>query len=384
MQKERLKYLLEKYAANRLSELELTELENWYQELNYGTQSLEQWIADVQGEDVLGDLFYQNFEKRIGTAVKVNTFSMWRIVAAAAIIILVTSFGLYFYLNNGWINTNRSVSPDITRTVIKPGGNKAVLTLSNGKQIDLNDVENGQVAQTGGVRIRKTDEGQIFYQEATDKKYPGEKNTITTPKGGQYQIILSDGTHVWLNAASSLKYPTLFVGKERIVELTGEAYFEVSPNKKMPFLVISNRQKVKVLGTHFNIKAYSEDGLIKTTLLEGSVAVSSKQSKDATLLRPGEEAVFDGKTMLVRSTDVKEAVAWKNGYFLFKDEDIYSIMNQVSRWYDVEVIYTSKFENKRFGGYVSRAKKITDLLDIMEGTKGISFKIEGRRIKVMK
>lgn len=382
MQKDRLKYLLENYAQNRLSDQELTELENWYHELNYGEQGLDQWIEEVGGEDVLANLLYENFEQKNLEKPKIKSFSIINRVAVAASILLMLSVGLYFYQSNSALSKKSGLAaPEIA--AIKPGSNRAVLTLSNGKQINLETAANGQLTEDGGILVNKSAEGHVSY-EPTGKHAATEINTISTPNGGQYQITLTDGTRVWLNAASSLKYPTKFSGGERKVELTGEAYFEVTHNEKSPFLVTSNNQVVKVLGTHFNIKAYANEPITKTTLIAGSVSVNAQHFNASKILSPGKQAILSETGLSVQDADIKEAMAWKNGYFMFKDEDIYVIMNQVSRWYDVEVIYTSKFENKRFGGLISRSKKITDLLDIMESTKGIRFKIEGRRVTVMK
>ncbi|SMC44820.1 FecR family protein [Pedobacter africanus] len=383
MQKDRLKYLLKNYSVAGLSETELAELEDWYNQINYGEQQLDLWILEAGGEDVIVNHLYEKFEQRNHQQVK--TKSIWRtkLVAVAASIVLVLSLSLYFYLSYS-VNPAKPVLQGVETVAIKPGGNKAVLTLSNGKQINLETASNGQLAQIGGVEIKKSVDGQVFYNAISGINSTGESNTISTPNGGQYQIILTDGTRVWLNAASSLKYPTAFSGNERKVELKGEAYFEVSSNQQSPFLVVSNNQTVKVLGTHFNINAYPDEPVVKTTLLEGRVIVSAEHSHDGKILSPGQQAIFDGYHISVDKADLKEAMAWKNGYFMFKDEDIYAIMNQISRWYNVDVVYMAKFDNKRFGGYVSRSKKITDLLNIMESTKGIHFKIEGRRVFVMK
>lgn len=383
MEKDRLKYLLENYADGGLSGPELAELEDWYQQLNYGEQKLDQYILEAGGQEVIINRMEEDFKQKILKPVNNKSIAIRRMIAVAAAILLVLSAGLYFYQSRS-VNPANRILADVEAAVIKPGGNKAVLTLANGKQINLETASDGQLAETGGVEIEKSADGQVFYKAISGKNATGESNMISTPNGGQYQIILADGTRVWLNAASSLKYPTVFSGNERRVELIGEAYFEVHSNQKSPFLVVSNKQTVKVLGTHFNINAYPDERFVKTTLLEGRVAVSAERSPDKKILSPGQQAVFDGYQIAVNKGDLKEAMAWKNGYFMFKDEDIYSIMNQVSRWYNVEVVYMGKFENKRFGGYVSRAKKITDLLDIMESTKGIHFKIEGRRVTVMR
>lgn len=383
MQKERLKYLLENYSGAGLSDPELAELESWYNQIDYGEKELDQYILEVGGQEVLVDRMHEDFKHKIYKQPNIKSISITKMVAMAAAVLLVVSAGIYLYQSQS-INPASRLSQEAEVSVIMPGGNKAVLTLANGRQINLETASNGQLAETDGVEVKKSADGQVLYRVISGINSTPEINTISTPNGGQYQIILTDGTKVWLNAASSLRYPTVFSGNERVVELEGEAYFEVKENQKSPFLVISNNQKVKVLGTHFNIKSYPDDPVIKTTLLEGRVQVSANSSNEGKMLVPGQQALFDGNQITVHNGDLKEAMAWKNGYFMFKDEDIYAIMNQVSRWYNVEVVYIGKFENKRFGGYVSRSKKIKDLLDIMESTKGIHFKIEGRKVTVMR
>jgi ferric-dicitrate binding protein FerR (iron transport regulator) len=210
-------------------------------------------------------------------------------------------------------------------------------------------------------------------------------NTIETPRGSQYKIILPDGSNVWLNASSSLKYPVIFDGKKRNVELTGEAYFEVSKNKEMPFVVHTQTQDVQVLGTHFNINAYPDETETKTTLLEGKVLVS--KGAESKMMKPGEQVVnFNQSRILELSTmaDAAESIAWKNGLFLFNHNNLYSIMNQISRWYDIEVDYEGDFNKQYYSGTISRFGKVTDVLKTMELTGSVKFKIVGRRIVVMK
>jgi transmembrane sensor len=210
-------------------------------------------------------------------------------------------------------------------------------------------------------------------------------NTIETPKGGQYRIDLPDGTMVWLNAGSSLRYPNRFAGQERKVALTGEAYFEVAKNKQMPFRVVSGKQVVEVLGTHFNINAYTDEASVKTTLLEGSVNVLLQETHQSELLNPGQQAVvkYNGSSIVVQPVKVEEAVAWKNGYFMFVDADLESIMRQLARWYDVEVAYEGNLGSLKFGGMVSRSKSIAQTLRILELTGNVRFKVAGRRVTVM-
>ncbi|TZF83162.1 DUF4974 domain-containing protein [Pedobacter sp. BS3] len=297
---------------------------------------------------------------------------------------------------------------------IKPGGNRAMLTLSDGSVITLDQQANGLIKQEYNARITKKD-GQVLYQLNPAKSSVSVKyNTVTTPTGGEYQVVLPDGTKVWLNAMSSLRFPTSFPGKERIVELTGEAYFEVAKKveggkaegKRVPFIVKANGQQVEVLGTHFNINAYPDEEVIKTTLLEGSVKVSNLKPlqknamgqvsnlksqisnlDDGVRLKPGQQSTYNpvSGNIALKNVDTDEAVAWKNGYFLFNDENIESIMRKIARWYDVDVQYSEGVSSKlTFNGSVSRFEKVSEVLKIMELTDVVHFKIEGRKIMVMK
>jgi transmembrane sensor len=295
------------------------------------------------------------------------------------------------------------------RQDVQPGGDKAVLTLADGGTIVLDDAQNGTITREGSTVINKLD-GIVMYQspgantqEATAIGY----NTLKTPRGGKYQLVLPDGSKVWLNAGSSITYPTAFAGNERKVEITGEAYFEVAPltpkggQRKLPFIVNvlpstggAGGGRVEVLGTHFNINAYDDETDVKVTLLEGSVKVANRESaKDnefATVLRPGEQAVIAGHSPLTtdnspltidHSPDLEQVIAWKNELFQFQDASIESIMRQVARWYDVEVEYKGKIE-KQFVGKIPRRVPVSTLLKILESTGWVHFAIDGKKIIV--
>jgi hypothetical protein len=306
-------------------------------------------------------------------------------MAAAAITILAA--GAFFFTarqkNDTGINYVKNAVKKTNN--IGPGSNKALLTLANGEKIALNDAANGTVIKQGDTKVQKKEGGILQYESSKDTSVDEVigYNTVSTPKGGQYQIVLSDGTKVWLNSASSLKYPTTFVGNERRVELTGEGYFEVAKNKKMPFKVTSNGQQVEVLGTHFNIMAYGDEGETRTTLLEGSVKVS--QGGFNRILTPGEQAVNqnDGNDFTVSHADIISVMAWKNGVFSLQNSGIHQIMRQIGRWYDVDVVYEGTLKDKIYGGSVSKSQNLTEILRNLELTGTIHFKVEGRRITVM-
>jgi ferric-dicitrate binding protein FerR (iron transport regulator) len=261
-----------------------------------------------------------------------------------------------------------------------PGSNKAILTLGNGDRISLTDAADGELARQGDTRISKTKDGQLLY-EPENGAAGGmvKRNTISTPRGGQYRIDLPDGTRVWLNAASSLAFPASFAGlDERSVELTGEAYFEVAKDAGKPFKVISNAHTVEVLGTHFNINAYNDEPDIKTTLLEGAVRVNGS------MLRPGQQSVLANGRLSIRNAETDMETAWKNGEFIFNGQDFKTVMRTISRWYDVDVVYEYDPKPFRIGGEVSRSRSITEVLKMLEVTGGVKFKLEGRTIKVIR
>ncbi|PTQ97863.1 FecR family protein [Mucilaginibacter yixingensis] len=307
---------------------------------------------------------------------------------AAAILFVCTGLGLYVVNHQNQICCQNLAQTQINNA-IRPGGNKATLTLSNGQVIVLDTANNGLIANTGKTRVIKSNKAQLVYNATTQSAItpanaPVVYNTLSTPRGGMFQVVLPDGTQVWLNSASSLKFPTTFSGSERRVTLTGEGYFEVAKNKEKPFYVDINHVEVRVLGTHFNIAAYEDDNDITTTLLEGAVQV--KNSDQSSTIKPGEQAVVknDCNAIKVSPANIEKAMAWKNGYFIFGDEDIKSIMKKISRWYDVEVVYSGDFNNIRFGGTFYRSKSIDELLSNLEAIGKINFKIAGRRIIVMK
>lgn len=267
------------------------------------------------------------------------------------------------------------------QTDILPGGHKATLTLANGSVISLEDAKNGTLATQDGMRIEKTKDGNILYSVANGNTQQASTiNTITTPKGGQYQVTLPDGTKAWLNAASSLSYPLHFDAKERRVKMTGEAYFEVAKNKNRPFIVESDKQEIQVLGTHFNVNAYPDEGMVKTTLAEGSVRVRARNGQSA-LLKPGQQAILNGDIQ-VKEADIAQQLAWKNGDFIFRGETLESVLRQVSRWYDVEVEYPHQLGNMRFNGMVSRAQPLSTIIAMIQSTKKATVSLKGRRLIV--
>lgn len=338
----------------------------------------------IANQETIQKRIYQQIEHKIKIRKpKKHISRLWWSVAAS--MFLLSGIGLYLLSQLTGKEKNKPEHFAHAQKPIVPGANKAILILGNGDLIDLDQTQNGHIAQTGSMVITKLKNGQLAYEKANPSRGSGKEisfNTIVTPRGGQYQVTLPDGTSVWLNSASSLRYPTLFTGTERHVELNGEAYFEVAKNKNMPFTVEAGEVNVRVLGTHFNISAYNDEPSSKTTLLEGSVRLT-KDHKQLTIL-PGQQAVseYRSRELFTKTVNVEDVVDWKNGYFSFRKESLASAMRKIARWYDLEVIYEGKISNKLLGGSVLRTGSITEVIKMLELTEIAKFKIEGRRIIV--
>lgn len=369
--------LLDKYRKGLCTEQEKAIVESWHlQELagkTYEPTQAELLKADKELRHILSLPAAQGKPRKL-----------WALISIAASILLILSVGAYLFINK---NQLQQIQQPLQVTQNKPVAEpkRAVLTLANGAAIVLDHTKAGMLARQGSATIHQTQQGALLYkaQTETTTEAPLLYNTIATKKCAVYDLVLADGTKVWLNSSSSLSFPAEFSGKERNVKLTGEAYFEVAKNKEKPFIVEANGTKVQVLGTHFNIGAYADEPAVVTTLLEGSVKVS-KNDKEA-LIVPGQQALswaHSGNISLA-TANMDEVMAWHNGYFKFHNEDVKSIFRKVSRWYDIEVEYRGDLSDQRFGGTYSRSKTIGELLAHLEKIGNIHFKIEGRRIIVM-
>lgn len=335
---------------------------------------------DFPEKEAIGQLIDQRIYERLhqGRGTKRRPIIVWSPYATAAAILLFLSIGIYSYKNS--LSTPHTIVQNHTQD-LKPGGSRAFLTLTNGQKIDLDNAKNTNLLAQTGITVLKTKAGELVYKVDQSFKAQGS-HLLETPKGGQYHIQLSDGTHVWLNSASSISYPLKFTEEQRIVEVRGEAYFEVAHDAEHPFIVKSNRQQVKVLGTHFNVMAYDDEPMHQTTLINGSVEVSTAQNK--LILKPGQQAQVNDKGASYNSNaDIDGAIAWKSGKILFVDQDIKDIMKILSRWYNFDVEYQGKIANTTFGGSFSRHKNLSVILKSLESTGDIHFKIEGRRVIVM-
>ncbi|MDN5288008.1 MAG: hypothetical protein JWR38_4282 [Mucilaginibacter sp.] len=379
MQKQRFYQLFDKYKAGECTPDEIAFMESWY--FTYEDPQNEDISLSDRKEDL--DEIWNNLN---GVPHRKQRLIWPRMVAAASILMFLSIGGYYlFHKSNNQAQLTQNKMDDIT-----PGSNKAILTLSNGRQILLNNSQSGQLANQNNTIITNTVKGQVVYKAGTGNAdlTPEQVlyNIMTTPKGGQYQVILPDGSKVLLNAASSLRYPAAFTGKERKVELTGEAYFEVIHNAKSPFRVITGGQVVEDIGTHFNVNAYDDEHLIKTTLIEGSVKLSAKDRQ--VILKPGQQSRLnvdsaDQGIKVIEDANVEEAIAWKNGYFRFNNNKIPEIMRQLSRWYDVDIIYKGPVTNEGLNGKISRFKNISQVLQMLESTGLVHFKIHGKEVTII-
>jgi transmembrane sensor len=304
---------------------------------------------------------------------------LWSKIAIAASFILFLSFGIYFYLNKS-VRTVPQTAKNTVPADVRPGTNKAVLTLGNGSTIILDTANDGVLANQGDMVVHKTKAGQIIYSAKSDNpdRADTEINKITTPRGGQYQVVLPDGSKAWLNASSSISFPVVFNSDKREVDISGEVYFEVS-KMHIPFIVKYDKGLVQVLGTHFNIMAYHNEAATEVTLLEGSVKVLSGHANN--ILKPGQQAQLAdaGDIKIADNVDVNAVTAWKSGVFLFKNTEIEAVMRQVSRWYDVDVKYEGKMPHVQITGKISRNVNASEILSMLSYT-GIHFKIEEKNI----
>ncbi|NLR78239.1 FecR family protein [Chitinophaga eiseniae] len=383
---ERLHLLFDKYLSDSITAVELDELWALIRAMDANADFPESikttWnnvleqdtTADADGNRILERILEkhrQPVNHRVVTILKNN----WGKIAASLLMLL----GLRLLTHK-----TTEVRPVITPHVIATAGNnKAVLTLSNGEHLLLNDQATGTIAKQGNMQVIKNKDGSLSYTGSGDNTLGDACNTLTIPPGSQYHVTLPDGTGVWLNAASSIHYPLSFSGNKRKVDIDGEAFFEVAQNAAVPFEVNSGAMQVLVLGTTFNIMAYKDENSIKTTLIDGVVKVVCRESNQQ--LKPGQQAILPngGNNFHTIPADMKEVLAWKEGEFRFYDTDIASIMRQVARWYDVEIVYRGAIPQNKFYGVIPRQHNVSQLLEVLEVTRHVHFRIDGKKIIVM-
>ncbi|MEI7420879.1 MAG: FecR family protein [Prolixibacteraceae bacterium] len=333
----------------------------------------------------------------------ISLFSRYKTsFAAAAMFLVMLGAGTVYYFTNNTTGDRFSAGLNIDpANDLPPGGKKALLTLADGGRIVLDTASNGMLTRQAGAMIIKSGNGSIEYLAEGNLSEKTDFNTISTPVGGQYELTLSDGSKVWLNSASSIRFPTTFKGTKRIVSINGEAYFEVNPlqsgfpgkkagQKNIPFIVeVAGKGRIEVLGTHFNVNAYTNENTITTTLLEGSIKLSnavtsSKISGEPVLLSPGQQGLLatNGEISVNSKVNMEKVVAWKNGYFLFSSSSIQEVMNQIARWYDIEIIYEGKISDRKFGGKIQMDLNLSETLKILT-RNNLQFRIEGKKLFVV-
>ncbi|MNK28393.1 fec operon regulator FecR [compost metagenome] len=376
MRDEEIIALLEKHKTDELSPDEKILLESWY------IKQARDSKYDITNRDL--DINLQQISKVLPLKQR-HTYNIKLSKFSAAAIILVAGLGFYFAKKQRIIEPATAIRNNYPITA---GKNSATLSLAGGKSITLSDTKTGVII---GKDLRYNDSTAIILATSSLNTSTGrnsgslsnvEMAKVSTPRGGTYQVVLPDGTRVWLNAASSLSFPTKFDGHTRIVSLKGEAYFEVAHNKSMPFRVKSIRQEIEVLGTHFNINSYSDEIAVKTTLLEGSVRIITASQAHKIILKPGQQALVEDN-IKVADVNIESATAWKNGEFMFRNESLESIMRAISRWYNVEIVYQTDPSKKAVWGTITKYSKVSEVLEMITLTGAASFKIEGNKIIVM-
>ncbi len=335
----------------------------------YLSQEPPEDLSQIQGKT---DQIFEKIKQQIDINEQPKKRMLWQWLPYVAAILVAATVTLFI------INQRIAKKQLIQNTAqllgedIPAGTNRATLRLANGKSISLDDAQLGQLALEQGVKVTKTADGQLLYEVLENTQHSAVFNSISTPNGGKYTIKLPDGSTVYLNAASQLKYPTQFDGAERRVELSGEAYFEVAKDSRRPFLVKTSTQLVQVLGTHFNVNSYQDEGETTTTLAEGSVKVST--ASGTKVLKPGQQTIVTAKSIALRQADLETALAWKNGRIEYKDASIETIMADVSRWYDLEVHYEGVLPDRRFVASIPRTSNLSSLLTVLK-LSDINFEI---------
>ncbi|ACU02529.1 FecR family protein [Pedobacter heparinus] len=380
--KEQFEKLLNKYIDKSCSLEELKELFS-YMELPEYEERLkiimdENYTSLVPGTAAEQVDWEEMFATITGTSTPKKVRPLWAVmIPVAAAVLLILSVGILIWGNQGQVKDSSGAPAAKLKKDIAPGGNRAVLKLADGTEIVLDGHATGVLANEGKTKISKTKDGMLLYDASgTDGTESSVNiNTLSTPSGGQYMLILPDRTRVWLNAESAISYPSVFSGTERTVTLTGEAYFEVTKDKQHPFKVKTGAAEIKVLGTHFNIMSYADEGQTQISLAEGSVRV--ELGKAAQILFPGQQALIKPGTthIALKQVDIDEVTDWKNGLFQFDNTPIEQVMRQIKRWYNVDIVYEGIKPDLYITGMVSRSNNVSKILELIAETGGVNFEI---------
>lgn len=379
MNKKEADQLIENYLNGSASPAECLLVENWY-----ASQNEKQFLSESDNFEHLKEELFENILLKAKLKSPITINSLWPKIAAAALIVMTLSATGYYFGKKDAVLMTITRNKQSPAQEISPEVNKAILTLANGLKIQLKGSRNGLLATDGNVRINKMADGQIAYDDENKSVRQISFNTMTTPRGCQYNVTLADGTKVFLNAASSITYPTNFIHNDRTIILNGEAYFEVAHNALKPFRVISNGQTIEVLGTHFNVHSYQDESINKTTLLEGSIKITS--GKTNARLEPGQQSLINqnGKVagIVISEVNTDESIAWTHGFFEFKNASTREVMLSAARWYDLNITYSNETSDIKITGSISRNVNLSGLINLLE-FEGVKFNINGKNIKVL-
>lgn len=372
-----------KYEAGTITQEELQLLEDWYASFETNPDLIDSLSPEerVFRKKQLQEKIFDQLDLETSSPATVPKKRFFRhpgnrLWQVAASLVLICTVSFYIFKKQSGKLPIDTVAQNST---INPGTDQAILTLGNGKKILLDNSKNGELSAEENIHINKLKPGNLVY--TADKKVSRvHLNTLSTPRGGRYQLTLADGTQVWLNAQSSIAYPSAFQGSSREVTITGEVYFEVAHNAAKPFRVRSENQLIEVLGTHFNVNTYNPKSIAKTTLLSGSIALTNKHQR--VILKPGEQGIVAGTSLSIKNVDPAEVIAWKEGYFDFTDADIGSVIDELGRWYNVDIRYQGAATKETFTGRIPRSWPFEKVLNLLKTFKSIQVEMQGRRLIV--
>ncbi len=383
MEDQQLLDILAKYEAGTITEDELQVLEKWYASFEANPDLIDSLSAEerVFHKKQLQEKIFDQIDTETSTSAKLPKRRFFfhpgpRLWQVAASLVFLCAVSFYIFKKQ----SDQLLIPAAEQSnSIHPATDKAILTLGNGEKIMLDESKDGELSTEGNIHINKTKPGNLVYTAGKNVEKV-HINTLVTPRGGRYQLTLADGTQVWLNAQSSISYPSAFRGSSREVTISGEVYFEVAHNAAMPFRVRSESQLIEVLGTHFNVNTYKAKSRTKTTLLSGSIALTNAHQR--VILKPGEQGIVAGESMSIKNVDAAEVIAWKEGYFDFTDADIGSVVDELGRWYNVDIHYQGPATSETFTGRIPRSWSFEKVLNLLKTFKSINVEMQGRRLIV--